>query len=88
MKIRLRVDDLESRIRLKVPRDASIAVSSSYVSGGGTVYPVYEGDYTSVPKWERQVYDTKSRLMTYDFTVENIREYEVANDAGGLTLTI
>ena len=39
MKVRLRVDSQENSIRLKVPRDAQIAVTSSYVHDGGAVYP-------------------------------------------------
>ena len=87
MKIRLRVDDLGSRIRLKVPRDATIAVSSSYVSGGGSVYPVYEGDYEADARFTEQVFPTALRTMAYDFAVHAIN-YTEAPNGSGITLTI
>ena len=89
MKIRLRVDDLGSRIRLKVPRDASIAVSSSYVSGGGSVYPVYEGDYVVRPQpYDDVILPTAYRTMEDDVTVEKIPYYLTTNQANGYTAKI
>lgn len=87
MKIRLRVDSQESRIRLKVPRDAQIAVTSSYVHGGGTVYPVYEGEYEADARFEPQTFPTAMRTMVHDFEVHAINYTEAQNEYG-VTVTI
>ena len=88
MLISLKVDDHCGEISLSGGSSATIEVEGGYVHGGGTQHETYDGDYVSVPSWSEQIYGTKSKLMSDDFTVEKIREYEVANDAGGLTLTI
>lgn len=85
--IRLRVDGRENRIRLKAPCDAQIAVTSSYVRGGGTVYPVYGGDYEADARFSPQTFPTAMRTMVRDFEVHAINYTEAQNEYG-VTVTI
>lgn len=68
-----------------IQRRYGVEVESVLLSGGGMPYT---GSYVSQPSWERQVYETRGRSMRDDFSVEGIVKMEVANPAGGLTLTI
>ena len=59
---------------------------------GGEIYgvetPPYEGAYEATPSWDVQTFKTAKLTMKQDFTVYDITKLEVANDSGGLTLTI
>lgn len=44
--------------------------------------PVYEGDYTIVPRVVEQIFDTDNKLMINDFTVLEIPYHEVSNLSG------
>ena len=48
----------------------------------------YAGNYTVVPKVEKQVLKTKQKVMTADLTVTEIPVYEVSNTSGGTTVYI
>lgn len=49
--------------------------------------PAYRGEYTVIPKnYEETELPTEGKLMGKNVTVKKIPRYEVANDAGGLTL--
>ena len=49
--------------------------------------PAYRGEYTVIPKnYEETQLPTEGKLMGKNVTVKKIPRYEVANDAGGLTL--
>lgn len=62
--------------------------STEYIEMRAVPVEDYEGPYSAVPSWSSQTFDTANRYMTEDFGVESILELEVANEAGGLTLTI
>ena len=47
----------------------------------------YEGDYDVTPKtYEPVVLPTRNRLLSSNVNIAKIPQYEVSNDAGGLTL--
>ena len=54
----------------------------------GVETPPYEGAYEATPSWDVQTFKTAKLAMKQDFTVHDITKLEVANDSGGLTLTI
>ena len=59
-----------------------IAVSSGDV-------PVYDGAYSVTPKvYEETTLETKQKLMQNNVTVSKIPQYQVSNDADGVTLII
>lgn len=62
--------------------------STEYIDMRAVPVEDYEGPYSAVPSWSNQTFATADRYMTEDFEVSKILELEVANDAGGLTLTI
>lgn len=62
--------------------------STEYISMRAVPVEDYEGPYNAVPSWNDQTFDTADKYMAEDFSVNSILELEVANDAGGLTLTI
>lgn len=51
--------------------------------------PVYEGPYSVTPQLsEATVLETKQKLMQNNVTVSRIPQYQVSNDADGVTLII
>ena len=54
---------------------------------GAHVYPDYTGDYEADALFSEQVFQTKSMLMSDDFTVHAINYTEAPNDSG-ITVTI
>lgn len=62
--------------------------SSEYIDMRAVPVENYEGPYNAVPSWNDQTFDTADKYLAEDFSVNSILELEVANDAGGLTLTI
>lgn len=51
-------------------------------------YPPYEGEYIIEPTFEKQVLDTTKKSLYEDITINEIRQTEVTNPSGGLTITI
>lgn len=58
------------------------------VSSGISIGKPYTGAYEATPSWDVQTFKTAKLTMKQDFTVYDITKLEVANDSGGLTLTI
>ena len=51
--------------------------------------PVYDGAYSVTPKvYEETTLETKQKLMQKNVTVSRIPQYQVSNDAEGVTLII
>ena len=51
--------------------------------------PVYDGAYSVTPKvYEETTLETKQKLMQNNVTVARIPQYQVSNDADGVTLII
>ena len=50
-------------------------------------YDIYTGEYTAIPKVVAQTFETKHKLMTDNFEVEQIPYAEVGNEYG-TTVTI
>lgn len=51
--------------------------------------PVYDGAYSVTPKvYEETTLETKQKLMQNNVTVSKIPQYQVSNDAEGVTLII
>ena len=51
--------------------------------------PVYDGTYSVTPKvYEETTLATKQKLMQNNVTVARIPQYQVSNDADGVTLII
>lgn len=51
--------------------------------------PVYDGAYSVTPKvYEETTLETKQKLMQNNVTVSRIPQYQVSNDADGVTLII
>lgn len=51
--------------------------------------PVYDGAYSVTPKvYEETTLETKQKLMKNNVTVARIPQYQVSNDADGVTLII
>lgn len=51
--------------------------------------PVYDGAYSVTPKvYEETTLETKQKLMRNNVTVARIPQYQVSNDADGVTLII
>lgn len=51
--------------------------------------PVYDGAYSVTPKvYEETTLETKQKLMQQNVTVSRIPQYQVSNDAEGVTLII
>lgn len=51
--------------------------------------PVYDGAYSVTPKvYEETTLETKKKLMQNNVTVARIPQYQVSNDADGVTLII
>lgn len=51
--------------------------------------PVYDGAYSVTPKvYEETTLETKQKLMKSNVTVARIPQYQVSNDADGVTLII
>lgn len=51
--------------------------------------PVYDGAYSVTPKvYEETTLETKQKLMQNNVTVSRIPQYQVSNDAEGVTLII
>lgn len=51
--------------------------------------PVYDGAYSVTPKvYEETTLETKKKLMKNNVTVARIPQYQVSNDADGVTLII
>lgn len=82
-----------------VPSGTTVTPTTSSQTIGGRDYmmegpvtvaavPSYQGPNEATPTWGEQSFDTDGKMMSDDFTVHSILELEVANDAGGLTLTI
>ena len=72
--------DLSSSDNLEVDMEAGVIINPEY--------PMYEGPYISTPKTYSQVYDTKEKAMSDDFTVLEIPYQEVSNPQGGKTVII
>lgn len=50
---------------------------------------VYHGDYAVTPKVTKEVVlNTKTKIMKDDVTVKKMPQFEVANEAGGMTLIL
>lgn len=62
--------------------------SDEYVRVLTSQMPTYEGPYSATPTWGTQTFETADHEMRDDFAVNAILKLEVANDFGGLTLTI
>ena len=61
---------------------------SAQIAGGGGDREVYRGVYDVRPQWYDQTLDTSGKIMLRDVNVESIQMSEVANPAGGNTLSI
>ena len=48
----------------------------------------YNGEYEVTPKFEEQTLETKDKVMSENVTVHKIPRYDVANEAGGVTVYI
>ena len=72
--------DLSSSDNLEVDMAAGVIINPEY--------PMYEGPYISTPKTHSQVYETKEKAMSDDFTVLEIPYQEVSNPQGGKTVVI
>lgn len=61
----------------------------TYGNGTGETVPIYDGQYTVVPKaFEDIVLHTKNKKMIDDVTVKEIPYFETSNISGGLTVYI
>lgn len=60
---------------------------SAQIAGGGD-REVYRGVYDVRPQWYGQTLETSGKIMLRDVNVESIQMSEVANPAGGNTLSI
>lgn len=78
-------------IKFKISSTASIrfhATSHVVAVNSGDV-PVYDGAYSVTPKvYEETTLETKQKLMQNNVTVSKIPQYQVSNDAEGVTLII
>lgn len=59
-----------------------------YIGQAGEQYPVYDGDYTAIPRPAAQTLPTEGRRMEQDVTVEKIPVYITENPANGNTIYI
>lgn len=88
--------DTGASVRASVSSGASIQANitdgAALSASVGTVFysdpNPYTGEYEANALFTEQVFETRSKLMTDDFTVHSIVQLEVDNSAGGLTLTI
>ena len=64
------------------------SVSGSVQNAKTKPYPAYEGEYIIEPSFEKQVLDTTKKSLYEDITINEIRQTEVTNPSGGLTITI
>lgn len=60
---------------------------SAQIAGGGD-REAYRGVYDVRPQWYAQTLETSGKIMMRDVSVESIQMSEVANPAGGNTLSI
>lgn len=61
---------------------------SAQIAGGGGDREVYRGVYDVRPQWYGQTLDTSGKVMMHDVNIDSIQMSEVANPAGGNTLSI
>lgn len=61
---------------------------SAQIAGGGGGREAYRGVYDVRPQWYGQTLETSGKIMLRDVNVESIQMSEVANPAGGNTLSI
>lgn len=73
------------KIRIRPPQPVKVTIAGS---GGGTIYPEYDGAYAVTPAVEGQALPTAQRLMREDLTVRAIPFFDVTNPAGGSTVYI
>lgn len=84
MAIKLRVSELAAKLRVaeEVPR-MTVGNARVIYTGGEP----YKGEYTVTPKtYEPVVLETANRVLSQDVHVFKIPQYEVSNEAGGVTL--
>ena len=48
----------------------------------------YNGEYEVTPTFAEQILETKDKIMSENVTVHKIPRYDVANEAGGVTVYI
>ena len=83
--VRLTVDDAgEVLLTLGNSGDVQLDVDVPYIGGG---LPPYDGSYEADALFSEQVFATKNKSMTDDFTVHAINSTEAPNDYG-VTVTI
>lgn len=59
-----------------------------YIGQAGEQYPVYDGDYTAIPRPAAQTLPTEGRRMEQDVTVLGIPVYITENASNGNTVYI
>lgn len=59
-----------------------------YIGQAGGQYPVYDGDYTAIPRPAAQTLPTEGKRMEQDVTVEGIPFFVTENPAKGNTIYI
>lgn len=78
-------------IKFKISSTASIRFHATphVVAVNSGDVPVYDGAYSVTPKvYEETTLETKQKLMQNNVTVSKIPQYQVSNDAEGVTLII
>lgn len=66
---------------------AGLALSFGEVTRSGGS-PVYRGPYEVTPEWQRQILETRGKLMEEDVTIHSIEVQRVSNPANGKTVYI
>lgn len=77
---------LTAVIKAELVGQLEAKVSASIAGGGDR--EVYSGVYDVRPQWYGQTLETSGKIMMRDVNVESIQVSEVANTAGGNTLSI
>lgn len=67
-------------------KEISVEIESELVTVGD--YEHYKGNYSVVPKFQKQTLKTKNLVMDFDVDVPSIPIEKISNQSGGKTIII
>lgn len=90
MAVDLKSGEIKGQIKTKIRITGAITPSASLTGHVAlpTGFESYNGSYNAIPTIDKQIMNTKNKMMTNDFVIEGIPFYEVSNAEGGETFII